>query len=68
MAKIYVDGAFKTTIDTYFATDQARAEGYSIAGLIPGTHTLTIEVTGTHSVSSRGSWIWVDSFDVLGGQ
>jgi hypothetical protein len=68
IAKIYVDGAFKTTIDTYFATDQARADGYTITGLLPGTHTLTIEVTGTHSANSRGSWIWVDAFDVFGGQ
>lgn len=67
IAKVYVDGALTATIDTYFATDQARADGYSVLGLIPGTHTLTIEVTGTRNSNSRGSWIWVDAFDVFGG-
>ena len=39
---------------------------YGIAGLAMGTHTLSIQVTGTHSASSSDSWIWVDAFDVVG--
>lgn len=66
IAKVYVDGVLKSTVDTYFASDQARTDGYTILGLTAGTHTLTIEVTGTHSTSSRGSWVWVDAFDVFG--
>ena len=32
--------------------------------LISGTHTLTIETAGTADPASRGSWIWVDAFDI----
>ena len=28
-------------------------------------HTFTIEATGTRNESSKGSWVWLDSFDVL---
>ena len=68
IAKVYVDGALTKTVDMYFASDQARTEGFFVTGLTAGTHTLTIEVTGTKSAESRGSWIWVDAFDVFGGQ
>ena len=30
-----------------------------------GTHSMTIEATGTRNESSKGSWIWLDSFDVV---
>jgi hypothetical protein len=30
-----------------------------------GRHTLTIEATGTRHESARGSWIWVDAFDIV---
>src|SRR5258706_2307468 len=65
IAKIYMDGILTCTVDTYFPTDQARTDGFTINGLPSGEHTLTIEVTGTHSANSRGSWIWVDAFDVF---
>jgi alpha-galactosidase len=68
IATIIVDGTQTASVDTYSPTDQAQAVGYSVTGLSPGTHTLTIQVTGTHSAASRGSWIWVDAFDVSGGQ
>ena len=68
IARIYLDGVLTTTVDTYFPSDQSRADGYLVNGLTYGTHTLTIEVTGTHSAASLGSWIWVDAFDVFGGQ
>src|SRR5262249_2536084 len=41
---------------------ESQSTLYSITGLTPGTHTLTIEATGTHNSSSGGSWIWVDGF------
>ena len=67
IATIYVDGALTATVDTYFPSDQAQTDGYTIVGLNPGTHTLNIQVTGTHSANSHGSWIWIDAFDVFGG-
>jgi len=64
IARVYLDGALKTTIDTYQSPAQARTVPYSIGGLAPGTHSLTIEATGTRNSSSKGSWVWVDAFDV----
>jgi len=64
IARVYLDGALKTTIDTYQSPSQARTVPYSIGGLAPGTHSLMIEATGTRNSSSKGSWVWVDAFDV----
>ncbi len=68
IANVYIDGTLKGTVDTYAPSDQAKATGYSLTGLIAGAHTLTIEVTGTHSTQSQGSWVWIDAFDITGGQ
>ena len=38
----------------------------SVDGLADGAHTLEIEVLGRHSPASRGRWVAVDRFDVLG--
>jgi hypothetical protein len=54
----------KNTLDTYSAGDTPQASIYSISGLAPGTHVLTLQVTGTRSGASGGSWIWVDAFSV----
>jgi uncharacterized protein (TIGR03437 family) len=67
IARVYVDGTLKATVDTYLSPAQAQAAVYNVTGLPLGTHTLTIEVTGTHNPSSVGSWIWVDGFEVSGG-
>ena len=65
VAKVYIDGVEKTMIDTYLSPARARVTLYTIANLPPGAHTLTVEATGTRNESSHGSWIWVDSFDVV---
>lgn len=64
VARVFVDGELKTTIDTYLSPAQTRAVPYTIGGLPFGTHSLAIEVTGTHNASAKASWIWIDSFDV----
>ena len=66
IARIFVDGALKATVDTYATPPVAQAAAYSINGLVAGTHSLTIEVAGTHNASSGGSWIWMDAFQVVG--
>jgi hypothetical protein len=63
VARVFVDGVERATIDTYLSPPDHRV-AFSIDGLEYGTHTLTIEVTGTHNESAKASWIWVDSFDV----
>jgi hypothetical protein len=67
IARVYVDGAFTSTIDTYATPSQAQQKAYSVTGLAAGTHTLVVEVTGTKSLSSQGTWVWVDAFDVVSG-
>jgi len=66
MAKVYVDGTLQSSlVDTYAASQKAQSAVYSISGLNPGAHTLTIVVTGARNAASAGSWIWVDAFDVI---
>jgi hypothetical protein len=66
IAKLYLDGSVKDLVDTYSSPEQSQATIYSIDGLAPGNHSLTITATGTHGPSSHGAWIWVDAFDVTG--
>lgn len=63
IARVYLDGELRTEIDNYL-TPQGHTVVYGLAGLPAGRHTLTIEVTGIHNASSRGSWVWLDAFDV----
>jgi hypothetical protein len=64
VARVYVDGELKTTIDNFASPARAGVSAYSIGGLAPGTHTITIEATGSRNASAQGSWVWVDAFDV----
>jgi hypothetical protein len=63
IAKVYVDGTLVQQVDLYSTTAQAKTVIYSNTGLAAGTHTLTVEVTGTKNPSSRSAWVWVDAFD-----
>src|SRR5207253_6383514 len=47
IANVYVDGVLKTQVDDYWPTDQPKLVLYTISGLSSGSHTLTIEVSGT---------------------
>jgi len=40
---------------------------YSVSGLAPGLHRMTIEVIHSHDASTNASWIWVDAFEVQNG-
>jgi hypothetical protein len=65
VARVYVDGQLKTTIDNYASSSRMGVAAYSISGLGAGSHTITIEATGSHNSSSQGSWVWIDAFDVV---
>jgi len=69
IARVYIDGALKTTIDTFAASTGAQAQVglYSATGLASGTHTIVVEATGTKGNSARAAWVWVDAFDYPGG-
>ena len=64
VARVYVDGELKTTLDNYAAPSRTGVAAYSIGGLGSGTHTITIEATGSRNSSAQGSWVWIDAFDV----
>jgi uncharacterized protein (TIGR03437 family) len=40
---------------------------YSVHGLAPGLHRMTIEVIHSHDAQTNASWIWVDAFDIDNG-
>jgi len=65
LARVYVDGEARTTVDCYQLAPVARTVLYDVSGLPPGPHSLTIEVTGTRSANAKGAWIWVDALDVV---
>jgi hypothetical protein len=67
IARVYVDGTLRATVDTYSAVEQLRQTLFTLDGLAAGTHTIRIEVTGTRNPSSGAAWIWVDAFDVTNG-
>ncbi len=65
IAKVYIDGVLKATVDTYSSPAKGQAVVFSTNGLASGSHAITVEVTGTRSLSSAGSWVWVDAFEVV---
>ena len=64
IARVYLDGAFVTEIDTYAPGDGLQETVFSAAGLAAGSHTLTIEVTGQKNPASSSAYIVMDAFDV----
>ena len=40
---------------------------FTVRGLTPGLHRMTIEVTHSHDAITNASWIWVDAFEIEGG-
>jgi len=64
IAAIYVDGDLTSEVDTYASSSKAQYKSYSVSGLAYGQHTISIAPTGRKNVSSSGTWVWVDAFDV----
>jgi hypothetical protein len=65
VARVYIDGEPKATVDGYLAPAHGQSALFSVADLAPGAHTLSIEATGTRNESAKGSWIWLDAFDIV---
>jgi hypothetical protein len=63
IARVYLDGTMRAEIDTYATPARAQSLIYTLSGLQPGPHTLTIEATGQRNPASAGVWIWVDAFE-----
>jgi hypothetical protein len=66
-ARVFVDGALKTTVDTYAAAEQLQAVLYTSATLTDAPHTLAIEVTGTKNSKATAHYVVIDAFEVQSG-
>jgi len=65
VARISIDGLLAGSVDTFLTPARIGTVLFSSGALPPGTHTLTIDVTGTQNALSAESWVWVDAFDVV---
>ena len=64
IATVSLDGVFQQNVDAYLTPGAQQQVIYKTSGLVSGTHTFTIAVTGTANPASAGSWIWVNAFDI----
>jgi len=62
-ARVFLDGALKSTVDNYSATAKFRV-ARALTGLADRVHTLRIVVTGTHHVGGSGTNTTVDGFRI----
>jgi stage II sporulation protein D len=65
-ATVHIDGKNVGTIDTYAAKTDHIATLMTRESLKSGTHTLVLEVTGTHASASDGATIRIDRIDLAG--
>src|SRR5258706_8805339 len=68
-AYVFLDG-MPGLVNTASATANAtlyQQPLFTVRGLPPGLHTLTIEVTHSHDETTNQPWIWIDAFDVENG-
>ena len=63
IANVYVDGLFRSQVDTYSAGRQTQAVLFTVTGLSSRAHTLAIESTKTRNASAQSTGIWVDAFE-----
>ena len=63
IARIYLDGAFQATVDTY-APSEIQTVVYAVTGLAAARHRLEVEVTGQKNAAATNSSIVVDAFDI----
>ena len=66
IAQVYLDGV-QNPVDTYGPTTLYQQPLFSVHGLAPGTHTLSIEVPHVRDGQTMGSWIWIDAFAIENG-
>lgn len=62
IARVYLDGSFHSTIDTYSPAD-IQAVVFTDTNLAPGRHEMIVEVTGLRNAAATDHGIVVDAFD-----
>jgi len=65
IAGVFLDGSLRAEIDTYAPVAEIQRVVYTLSGLPPGEHVLTLEVAGRRHPLSLGNAVWVDGFDTL---
>lgn len=65
IAAVFIDGEFRTTVDTYSSPALHRTVVFETNELEEGTHSLIVQVLDTHNAASAASWVWIDAFEVL---
>lgn len=65
-AKVTVDSGTPAIVDLYSAKEVFRQKVWETGTLVPGTHTIRIEWTGTKSAAATGTNIGADAFDIIG--
>jgi hypothetical protein len=71
IARVYVDGVYVSDVDLFSRTTEVRVPVFTMSGLTPSRHALTIEVTGLKNpeslvANSAYAAVVVDAFDVPG--
>lgn len=64
--RVYLDGAYKGTVDQYRKSTAYRRTIYKSGWLPSGIHTLELRPAGAHSRRSTGNTVGIDSFTVYG--
>ncbi|HWH49552.1 MAG TPA: Ig-like domain-containing protein [Burkholderiales bacterium] len=64
IALVKVDGGAGVLVDLYAHNFETNSPVYAVNGLSPGTHTLTIQVTGNQNELAQGNAVVVDAFAV----
>ena len=67
IAAVSIDGGAENLVDFYAAARSDKALLWSASGLVFGTHTLKVRVTGTKNAASSGTAIIADRVDVWTG-
>ncbi len=66
LAQVYLDGT-PNAVDTYGVTTLYQQPLFSVHGLAPGAHTLSIQVLHQRDGQTAGSWIWINAFNIENG-
>src|SRR5262249_2895804 len=64
IARVFLDGTLRATVDTYSTPGRCRQLIFSIPGIGPGSHNFTVEVTGTRNPASKSNWVWIDTVEI----
>jgi hypothetical protein len=66
MAKVTLDGGTPVIVDLCSASEGFKQLAWQTGQLVPGTHTVLIEWTGTKNARATDYNIGVDAFDIIG--